>query len=156
MLEGPNGATPFVQEVVTFETGPAHLFRVVADLEPGATYAVIATDAEGATARARVQMPPPHDPPVLIDGVEACPVTFTYNGTEPVVDAFVTYRTYPSEGPPSLPARAARFSGAASSSGRPAASRRRPTLPPTQPSWGGSSRSAWSTRCARPRSRSPS
>ena len=110
VLEGPGGETPFVQEVVAFQTGPAHLFWVVADLDPGETYTVVATDAEGAAARARVQMPPPHEPPVLVDGPTACPVTLTYGGPEPVVDAFVTYRTYPVDGPPSLPAQTARFS----------------------------------------------
>ena len=92
VLEGPGVQAAFVQEVVSFQTGPAHLFRVVADLDPGETYTVVATDAQGASARARVRMPPPTEAPVLADGATTCPTTLTYQGPEPVADAFVTYR----------------------------------------------------------------
>ncbi len=92
VLQGPGGEVPFVQSVERFQTGPAHLFRVVADLEPGVTYTVVAAGADGRTTRARVRMPPATDPPVLADGPTQCPTTYTIQGAEAVGDAFVIYR----------------------------------------------------------------
>ena len=91
-LVGPGGRARFTQRVVRLGPNPSHLFWTTADVEPGQAYTVEARRPDGATTRARVRTPAPDPPPVLYDGFDECPARMTLASTQPVGDAFVTYR----------------------------------------------------------------
>lgn len=91
VLQGPHGVAPFTQVVRQFRSGTAHLFWTTAPVAPGQTYTVVATAADGASARARVATPAATPAPELVDGPTQCPTRFIYRGAGRVGDAFVTY-----------------------------------------------------------------
>ena len=91
-LVGPQGEHAFRQRVVGLGPNPSHLFWTAADVEPGKTYTVVARRPDGATTRARVRTPAPDPPPELVDGPFQCPTRLTLTSSQPVGDAFVTYR----------------------------------------------------------------
>ena len=88
-----SGATVALeQEVRTFVTGPAHLFRTTAPVVPGGRYRVTATGASGQASSALVELPT--DGTFAIDvtsGVRVCPATVTVTGAENVVDVQARY-----------------------------------------------------------------
>ena len=91
-LDGPGGPAALTQRVVRLGPNPSHLFWTTADVEPGQTYTVAARRPDGATTTARVRTPAPDPPPTLYDGYDECPARLTLASTQPVGDAFVTYR----------------------------------------------------------------
>ena len=90
-LEGPGEAVVLEQRVVEFETGPAHLFWTTLDLEPGATYRLVAERPDGAATRTVVRLPEPFPTPTLVDGPFQCP-TQVFVEAAPVVDVVALYR----------------------------------------------------------------
>ena len=91
-LAGPGGEVEFKQRVMTLAQAPAHLFWTTADVETSQTYTVAVERPDGAVTRARVRTPDTDPPPTVFDGRFACPTRLTLKSTQPVGDAFVTYR----------------------------------------------------------------
>lgn len=83
---------PMTQEVRTFATGPAHLFRSTADILPGQTYHVEVRGPDGRQARAEVEIPDVTDLDIeLVDGIIHCPTAVFVGGAEFLVDVQARY-----------------------------------------------------------------
>lgn len=85
--------TLFVQEVRTFATGPAHLFRTTTPIELGATYRLDARRGDGATTSTTVEIPADGSFTVEVEsGRFTCPTVVTIQGAGRVADVQARYQ----------------------------------------------------------------
>ncbi|WP_412060544.1 hypothetical protein [Rubrivirga sp. IMCC45206] len=83
------------QDVRTFPTGPAHLFRTAAPIVPGGRYRLVARRSDGAESATDVEVPEDDAYSIAVEtGRETCPTSVVITGAERVVDVQARYRIF--------------------------------------------------------------